>query len=284
MKLEVLDTSIDMFLEIDKSKLDFREEGTSRLILKTNVLEEGTSASILVLDFNEKYTRFIENTNMSDQVLFVQGTYQILKNKKGVPFAKVTVFRVLLHKKKDVFKYDKLRNNLINEFRKEDFKKLEEKYKYLCIDEEIRSLKKAIEEKDILKLKQKINNQELDLKRMEIKLLKNKQGQEYKNKIKWYQYSNIEKLFIDIDINKIELRNEMFFNGKVTIDLKRLHDETKDNHVLIKRIDNDRYELIMGIGAYLRAKILNKNVKAYITDLDREAFIKKINQEETKMD
>lgn len=279
MNLKVLDTNINIFVEIDKSRLDIKADGTSRLILKTNILEEGTIASILVLEFNEKHTKFIKDTNIKEKVLFIQGTYQILRNKKDVPFAKIKVFRVLLHKKNEVVRLDKLRNRLTDEFRKEDFKKLQEKYKEFCIDEEIKSLKEAIEEKDLLKLKQKINNQELDLKRMEVKLLRDKQRKEYKeNKIKWYQDSNIENLFINIDIDKIELRNEMFFNGKATIDLKRLHDETKDNHVLIKRIDNDKYELIMGIAAYLRAKILNKEVKALITDLDRDSFIKQLNE------
>lgn len=278
MKLQVLDTNINIFLEIDKSKLDIKEDGTSKLILKTNILEEGTIASILVLEFNEKHTKFIKNTNIKDQVLFIQGTYQILKNKKDVPFAKIKAFRVLLHKKNEVVRLDKLRNRLTDEFRKEDLNKLQEKYKEFCIDEEIKSLKEVIEEKDILKLKQKINNQELDLKRIEFKLLKDKRVKEHINKREWYQDRNIENLLVDIDINKIELRNEIFFSGKAKVDLKRLHDETKDNHVVIKRIDDNKYELIMGISPYLRAKILNKDVKALITDLDRDSFIKQLNE------
>lgn len=276
MKLQVLDTNISIFLEIDKSKLDFKEDGTSRLILKSDTLEKGTVTSILLLEFNEKYTKFIKNTNMKDQVLFVQGTYQILRNKKDIPFAKIKVFRVILNKKNDVLRLDKLRNRLIDEFRKEDLSKLEEKYKEFCIDEEIKNLKETIEKKDILKLKQNINNQELDLKRMELKLLKDKRGKEHIhiNKREWYQDSNIQNKLVYVDINKIELRNDIFFSGKATIDLKRLHDETKDNHVVIKTIDDDKYELIMGVSPYLRAKILNKDVKALITDLDRDSFIK----------
>ena len=35
MKLDVLDTKINLFIEIDKSKLNIKEDETSRLILKT---------------------------------------------------------------------------------------------------------------------------------------------------------------------------------------------------------------------------------------------------------
>ena len=40
MKLEVLDTKINLFIEIDKSKLNIKEDGTSRLILKTDIKED----------------------------------------------------------------------------------------------------------------------------------------------------------------------------------------------------------------------------------------------------
>ena len=60
MKLEVLDTKINLFIEIDKSKLNIKEDGTSRLILKTDIKEDNKISSILVIDFNKKYTNFIQ--------------------------------------------------------------------------------------------------------------------------------------------------------------------------------------------------------------------------------
>ena len=92
---------------------------------------------------------------------------------------------------------------------------------------------------------------------------------------KWY-----EKLdnFIDLDTNKIELLNEVFRTGNVNLDLRRLHDETKNNHVVVKKISEDKYELVMGIAAYCRSKILDKTVKALVTDLTRKEFVESLNK------
>ena len=67
MKLEVLDTKINLFIEIDKSNLNIKEDGTCRLILKTDIKEDNKISSILVIDFNKKYTnkkqyKFVKNS------------------------------------------------------------------------------------------------------------------------------------------------------------------------------------------------------------------------------
>lgn len=271
MKTQVLDSNLNLFIELDKNKLDIKDDGTSRIVVKSELLE-GMVSSVLVLDFNQKHTQFIKNTNLEDKILFIQGNYQVLKNKKEIPFLNVKVYKVSVNKKEKALEIAKLRNRLIAEFRNSDLKNLQEKYKELHIDEEIIKLRESIETKDILKLKEKTLKQELTIKQIENKKLRGGSS----SNIKWYDNLNDE--FIDIDIKKIELKNEIFTKGKSVIDLRKLH-EGVENHVLVKPIDKEKYELVMGISAYLRARILNTSVKAMVTNLDRDAFIEQLNKD-----
>lgn len=271
MKTQVLDSNLNLFIELDKNKLDIKDDGTSRIVVKSELLE-GMVSSVLVLDFNQKHTQFIKDTNLEDKILFIQGNYQALKNKKEIPFLNIKVYKVSVNKKEKALEIAKLRNRLITEFRNSDLKNLQEKYKELHIDEEIIKLREAIETKDILKLKEKNLKQELTIKQIENKKLKG----ESSSNIKWYD--NLNEEFIDIDINKIELKNEIFTKGKSVIDLRKLH-EGVENHVLVKPIDKEKYELVMGISAYLRARILNTSVKAMVTNLDRDSFIEQLNKD-----
>lgn len=278
MKLDVLDTKINLFIEIDKSKLNIKEDGTSRLILKTDITEDNKISSIIVIDFNKKYTSFIQKNNFKDKVLFIEGDYAILKNKKEMPYVNIKVTKIINNKKKDVVRTDKVRNNLIKEFKKADLKALEEKYQKFCIDEEIKELIEVLKETTLLKEKTKLKNREIYLKELQVAILKREiilSQPESPKKIKWYE--NLDN-FIDLDTSKIELSNEVFKKGNVNLDLRRLHDETKNNHVVVKKISEDKYELVMGIAAYCRSKILDKTVKALVTDLTRKEFVESLNK------
>lgn len=278
MKLDVLDTKINLFIEIDKSKLNIKEDGTSRLILKTDITEDNKISSIIVIDFNKKYTSFIQKNNFKDKVLFIEGDYAILKNKKEIPYVNIKVTKIINNKKKDVVRTDKVRNNLIKEFKKADLKALEEKYQKFCIDEEIKELIEVLKETTLLKEKTKLKNREIYLKELQVAILKREiilSQPESPKKIKWYE--NLDN-FIDLDTSKIELSNEVFKKGNVNLDLRRLHDETKNNHVVVKKISEDKYELVMGIAAYCRSKILDKTVKALVTDLTRKEFVESLNK------
>lgn len=278
MKLDVLDTKINLFIEIDKSKLNIKEDETSRLILKTDITEDNKISSIIVIDFNKKYTSFIQKNNFKDKVLFIEGDYAILKNKKGIPYVNINATKVVSNEKKDVVRTDKVRNNLIKEFKKADLKALEEKYQKFCIDEEIKELIEVLKETTLLKEKTKLKNQEIYLKELQVAILKREiilSQPESPKKIKWYE--NLDN-FIDLDTSKIELSNEVFKKGNVNLDLRRLHDETKNNHVVVKKISADKYELVMGIAAYCRSKILDKTVKALVTDLTRKEFVESLNK------
>nr|WP_302695739.1 hypothetical protein [uncultured Romboutsia sp.] len=278
MKLDVLDTKINLFIEIDKSKLNIKEDETSRLILKTDITEDNKISSIIVIDFNKKYTSFIQKNNFKDKVLFIEGDYAILKNKKEIPYVNIKVTKIINNKKKDVVRTDKVRNNLIKEFKKADLKALEGKYQKFCIDEEIKELIEVLKETTLLKEKTKLKNQEIYLKELQVAILKREiilSQPESPKKIKWYE--NLDN-FIDLDTSKIELSNEVFKKGNVNLDLRRLHDETKNNHVVVKKISEDKYELVMGIAAYCRSKILDKTVKALVTDLTRKEFVESLNK------
>lgn len=278
MKLDVLDTKINLFIEIDKSKLNIKEDETSRLILKTDITEDNKISSIIVIDFNKKYTSFIQKNNFKDKVLFIEGDYAILKNKKEIPYVNIKVTKIINNKKKDVVRTDKVRNNLIKEFKKADLKALEEKYQKFCIDEEIKELIEVLKETTLLKEKTKLKNREIYLKELQVAILKREiilSQPESPKKIKWYE--NLDN-FIDLDTSKIELSNEVFKKGNVNLDLRRLHDETKNNHVVVKKISEDKYELVMGIAAYCRSKILDKTVKALVTDLTRKEFVESLNK------
>ena len=278
MKLDVLDTKINLFIEIDKSKLNIKEDETSRLILKTDITEDNKISSIIVIDFNKKYTSFIQKNNFNDNVLFIEGDYAILKNKKEMPYVNIKVTKIINNKKKDVVRTDKVRNNLIKEFKKADLKALEEKYQKFCIDEEIKELIEVLKETTLLKEKTKLKNREIYLKELQVAILKREiilSQPESPKKIKWYE--NLDN-FIDLDTSKIELSNEVFKKGNVNLDLRRLHDETKNNHVVVKKISEDKYELVMGIAAYCRSKILDKTVKALVTDLTRKEFVESLNK------
>ena len=278
MKLDVLDTKINLFIEIDKSKLNIKEDETSRLILKTDITEDNKISSIIVIDFNKKYKSFIKKNNFKDKVLFIEGDYAILKNKKEIPYVNIKVTKIINNKKKDVVRTDKVRNNLIKEFKKADLKALEEKYQKFCIDEEIKELIEVLKETTLLKEKTKLKNREIYLKELQVAILKREiilSQPESPKKIKWYE--NLDN-FIDLDTSKIELSNEVFKKGNVNLDLRRLHDETKNNHVVVKKISEDKYELVMGIAAYCRSKILDKTVKALVTDLTRKEFVESLNK------
>lgn len=278
MKLDVLDTKINLFIEIDKSKLNIKEDETSRLILKTDITEDNKISSIIVIDFNKKYTSFIQKNNFKDKVLFIEGDYAILKNKKGIPYVNINATKVVSNEKKDIVRTDKVRNNLIKEFKKADLKALEEKYQKFCIDEEIKELIEVLKETTLLKEKTKLKNREIYLKELQVAILKRERilsQPESPKKIKWYE--NLDN-FIDLDTSKIELSNEVFKKGNVNLDLRRLHDETKNNHVVVKKISEDKYELVMGIAAYCRSKILDKTVKALVTDLTRKEFVESLNK------
>lgn len=94
-----------------------------------------------------------------------------------------------------------------------------------------------------------------------------------KNNIKyWNEYFSDEDFdFVEISkiylIDEIHLKANIFFNSKFY---------NENNPIVIKKIDNNKFSLIIGFKEFFYAKLLNKTkIKAHITDLDRLEFINK---------
>lgn len=277
MKLEILDTKIKLFLEINKDKLKLKEDGTSRLILKSNIEDDEKRSSILVLNISERHTNFIQKSNLKDKLLFIEGNYEILKNKKDIPYASVNVTRIISHKKENIVRNNKIKNGIIKEFEKSDLKEFGDKYQKFCTGEEIKELIYLLKEKVLLEKRIKSNKQEIHLKEQErLRLKEQRLLSQISSPRKRRWYDNLDN-FIDLNTNSIIYSNEIFTKGSIYLSLKDLNDKTRDNYVVVKQIDESKYELVMGIKSFLTAKLSNQNVKAYITDLSRDAFIESLN-------
>lgn len=252
--MKVLDTTINIFMMYDRDKLTVKEDGTSRVILNSNEMK-----GIVLLEFNEKDTKNLTKDRKYENIMFIQGTYSILKNKKEIPFVKVEVTRIAEYKKENVLKINKLRNKLIEEFKQSEFEKIQEKYKDYRVSEAINLICKNEEDK--------------------IKQINKSNKQKNNKKIKWYDKKDDLK-FVSLDVNDIEVKDEIYSNGKIQIELNKVFRSEYVNHVVVKDNGNGKYELVMGVKAYIRAKIANKDVQAHITDMGREEFINYINNKE----
>ncbi|MEG1312452.1 MAG: hypothetical protein RSD47_10665 [Romboutsia sp.] len=79
--------------------------------------------------------------------------------------------------------------------------------------------------------------------------------------------------FIELDPAKVILEDEEHINAQFKwLDLKK--GRTYTNYIVaVRKIDEDKYALVSGIARYIVAKIFNKKLSAYVTDLTREEFI-----------
>lgn len=85
----------------------------------------------------------------------------------------------------------------------------------------------------------------------------------------WYE--NIEESkFIDINPSEIYLKEKEHIKGNLIFNSK-----FKLKPVAIKKDEENKYYLISGFKSFLHAKILDKNLKAYITDLTIKEFNEK---------
>lgn len=172
--MKLLETTVSFVLDstnIDNLKIN--KNGTSRVIVKIERTDD-TKESIVVLNFNSRHTKHLVNSNLSQQILFINGIYQILKNKKDIPFIEVKVKKVIAKNKKEVVDINNLRRALEKEFEMNDLEYLKNKYKEVCCYEEIKGLKNIIEHKKCLQLKSQINTQEISKLKKEMKIYKMK--------------------------------------------------------------------------------------------------------------
>lgn len=82
-----------------------------------------------------------------------------------------------------------------------------------------------------------------------------------------------QEQFKKIDINKVRLIEGLHLNSVTkNINMQMLSRIKHLNPIAVKLNEDGEYELITGIKSYIVAKLLSRNVKAYITDLDINIF------------
>lgn len=174
--MKIIDTYINLAIDCsDIKNLSILDSGESRLIIKTPS-NDHVFTSILVLEFSQRHTQFLTNSKLDQQILFVNGVYQILKNKNGTPFINIKVLRVIAKNKKHVVDIKSIRSSLCSEFEESDLDALKEKYINTCTKYEIQNLKEVIEKRDCLRLQSQLKSQEIQRLKHENKnlQLKNK--------------------------------------------------------------------------------------------------------------
>jgi len=174
--MKIIDTYITLAIECsDLENLTFLENGESRLIEKIQSTDEA-SPSIVVINFSKRHTKHLVNSKLDQQVLFVEGAYQVLKNKSGTPFLNIKAIKTILKNKKQVVDITNIRHKICNDFEESNLHSLKEKYIHRCAEEEIKNLKEVIEKRDLLKLQYQLKFQETQKLKHEKKILMLKQN------------------------------------------------------------------------------------------------------------
>ena len=126
--MKIIDAYITLALECsDLEHLTFLENGESRLIEKIPAIDD-SYPSIAVINFSRRHTAHLTNSKLNQQVLFVEGTYQVLKNKSGTPFLNIKAVKTVLKNKKQVVDITNIRHKIYNDFDENDLTSLKEKY------------------------------------------------------------------------------------------------------------------------------------------------------------
>ncbi|MEG2110069.1 MAG: hypothetical protein RRY19_09810 [Clostridium sp.] len=97
-----------------------------------------------------------------------------------------------------------------------------------------------------------------------------KKKQQKNIKPAWYTLIN-EDEWLDLQPYKIEIKEKDHLSANLPLKL----DEEKREFVAVNKISDDKYILISGVRAYIRCKILNISVKAYVTELTYKEFKEK---------
>ena len=283
--MKVLDMIVNVCLETSE-KIKIKEDGTGRVVLNVKDIDDIPDVNV-VIDFTQKHVNKLtyvkENT---DYYVFVEGVCKIIKAKNGAPFLHIQAEKIENCKKDAIENRRVLRDSLRGCFKNNDIETLVKKYKPIWTREEMECLKEKFEEEKMLKLREKVNDQEMQKMRLQKKLnaqeLEKMRGEgkspekTLAENQRWYDLVDLNK-FKEIDVQKIEVLNELHLNGGAFIEIARLYDENTINRVAVRPLADGKYELLLGLRSYLRAKILNKSIQAYITDLNRDKLVKQLN-------
>lgn len=92
-----------------------------------------------------------------------------------------------------------------------------------------------------------------------------------KKYVPWRRFINPDDI-IELDPRKVILEDEDHINAQFKwLDFQKGRSYS-EYVVAVRKIDEDRYVLVSGLNRYIIAKIFNKKLSAYITDLTREEF------------
>ncbi|MDO7204046.1 hypothetical protein Q5M85_07755 [Paraclostridium bifermentans] len=132
--MKIIDAYITLALECsDLENLTFLENGESRLIEK-NTCNRWFLSIYCSNKFSKRHTTHLTNSKLNQQVLFVEGTYHVLKNKSGTPFLNIKAVKTVLKNKKQVVDITNIRHKIYNDFEENDLTSLKEKYLHSCAE------------------------------------------------------------------------------------------------------------------------------------------------------
>jgi hypothetical protein len=123
------------------------------------------------------------------------------------------------------------------------------------------------EKKKLLNKKPKINNIKTKVNEPEI----NKKS----GYVDWRQFFEPSD-FVTIHSSKIKIVDEEHLNAKLTyVNLEMARNTEKKISIAVRPLENGEYALVSGIRKFIAAKVLEKSVDCYITDLNSEEFKEK---------
>lgn len=124
---------------------------------------------------------------------------------------------------------------------------------------------------NMLTEKKKKNNSKKKKKKEDIEVAESIENVNSKLEKKEAWYKSIDDSeFIMIDSSEIELIEKIHMYGNVPFNLVKGYDKP----VAVRKMDNGKYALVVGMQSFFSARITNKPVKAYITELDHKEFVK----------
>lgn len=207
------------------------------------VLKENENGTAVVLFKIEPRMKTLNSSIVMSEISKKQwNKIKVLQEKDKSIFSIYGEYEIRLKNSKP-FIYIKCDN--AEKVKSKNVKKTTEKLEELLQEKEPKLVKKPIKEKKI-KIKKDKNN--------------------------WYELIPIEE-FIEIDINKVKLVEEIHLSSRISIfDIKKMSKYDEINPIAVRKLENGEYGLITGVRSFIVGKLFSRNLKAYVTDLDRETF------------
>ena len=87
----------------------------------------------------------------------------------------------------------------------------------------------------------------------------------------WYKKPEVANNLVKLPISSIKITEEVHKKGKVSLPLN----PELPNTLAVQDNSDGTYTLVAGVNSYIRAKVFDLNVDAYITTDDRKTFKKK---------